>query len=82
MFDYAYVQGYLAALQDVKYTFQNIDVDMKFHKRKRTAKEYLKIIDKMIEGRSILRENPDVFVRCDNNDDYELFDQRKKEVVK
>lgn len=81
MFDPAYVQGYLAALQDVRETFEQIDGDMRRHGRKRTAKEYQKVLDTMIEGRSVLRENPDAFVRCRSDGGYEVFDAKTRTVV-
>lgn len=78
---YTYVQGYLQALMDVRDVFQYIDLDMKFHKRKRSLSEYMKLIDLMIKGRQILRERPEVFIRCSANGGYEFFDESKKEVV-
>lgn len=78
---YTYVQGYLQALMDVKDVFQYIDLDMRMHKRKRTAAEYQEIIDLMIQGRQILRERPEVFIRCKSDGGYEFFDESKKEVV-
>lgn len=78
---YTYVQGYLQALMDVKDVFQYIDLDMRMHKRKRTAAEYQEIIDLMIQGRQILRERPEVFIRCKSGGGYEFFDESKKEVV-
>ena len=58
-----------------------IDPDMRIHKRKRTVLEYTKILDLMIKGRTILREMPWVFIRCNSYGDYEFFDESKKEVV-
>lgn len=78
---YTYVQGYLQALMDVKDVFQYIDLDMRMHKRKRTAAEYQEIISLMIQGRQILRERPEVFIRCKSGGGYEFFDESKKEVV-
>ena len=78
---YTYVQGYLQALMDVKDVFQYIDLDMRMHKRKRTAAEYQEIIDLMIQGRQILRERPEVFIRCKSGGGYKFFDESKKEVV-
>lgn len=78
---YTYVQGYLQALMDVRDVFQYIDIDMKLHKRKRSLAEYMKLIDLMINGRQILRERPEVFIRCSSNGGYEFFDESKKEVV-
>ena len=78
---YTYVQGYLQALMDVKDVFQYIDLDMRMHKRKRTAAEYQEIIDLMIQGRQILRERPEVFIRCKSGGGYEFFDESKKEVI-
>ena len=78
---YTYVQGYLQALMDVRDVFQYIDLDMRMHKRKRTAAEYQEIIDLMIQGRQILRERPEVFIRCKSGGGYEFFDESKKEVV-
>lgn len=75
MFDYLYVQGYLAALQDVQTTIADIQEDLKLHKRKQCAKTYKAIIDCMIENRAILREEPDAFVRCNDNakNGYEVY---------
>ena len=78
---YTYVQGYLQALIDVKDVFQYIDLDMRIHKRRRTAAEYQEIIDLMIQGRQILRERPEVFIRCKSGGGYEFFDESNKEVV-
>lgn len=80
MFDFPYVQGYTAALLDVKQVLEYIDNDLKRHGRKRTAKEYGKIIDCMIQGRAILREDTDIFVRCSKSGGYELFNQRTRKV--
>ena len=78
---HTYVQGYLQALQDVKDVITYIDPDMRVHKRKRTVLEYTKILDLMIKGRTVLREMPWVFIRCNSHGDYEFFDESKKEVV-
>lgn len=75
LFGIEYVQGYTAALQDVIETFENIDVDLKAHKRKRNAKTYLAIVQCMLDDRVILRENPKAFVRCNDAVDggFEVF---------
>lgn len=75
-FNYPYVQGYLAALQDVAKTIEDIQIDLKNHKRKQNAKTYKAIIECMIKNRSILREEPDAFVRCNENG-YEVYVQDK-----
>jgi hypothetical protein len=38
-------------------------------------------INLMIKGRTVLREMPWVFIRCNSHGDYEFFDESKKEVV-
>lgn len=77
-----YADGYRNALMDVLETLKNIDVDMKIHKRKRTAKEYTALIQCMLENRIILRENIDAFVRCSSNGGYEVYDSKLNKVVK
>ena len=66
MFDFLYVQGYTAALQDVLKTFINIQWDLKMHKRKHNYKTYRAIVETMLENRTELRENPDAFIRCND----------------
>lgn len=79
-FDFLYVQGYTAALQDALSVFQYIQEDLKGHKRKQNCKTYKAILECMIDGRSILRENPDAFVRCNDSvpGGFEIFIQNKK----
>ena len=67
MFPITYVQGYTAALQDVLETIEIIQTDLKLHKRRQNAKTYKSIIECMIKNRAILREEPDAFVRCNDN---------------
>lgn len=76
MFGYPYVQGYLAALQDVLDTIEHIQYDLKGHKRKQNYKTYKAIIECMIKGRAIFREDPYAFVRC-NDDGYEIYIEGK-----
>lgn len=79
IFGIEYVQGYTAALQDVLTTLECIQIDLKRHKRRQCYKTYKAIINCMLENRVILRENPDAFVRC--NDDarngFEIYIQGK-----
>lgn len=79
MFDIVYVQGYTAALQDVIDTLDNIQTDLKLHKRKQNYKTYKAILKCMLDNRAVLRENPDAFVRCNDNvdDGFEIFFQAK-----
>lgn len=63
MFGIEYVQGYTAALLDVKRVLREVSVDFQNHHIKRTPKEYDKILDCMIENRAVLREEPGAFVR-------------------
>ena len=65
-FDPCYIQGYTAALQDVIDTFDRIQYDLKAHKRKQNLKTYRGIVSCMLENRTILRETPDAFVRCND----------------
>lgn len=74
MFGIEYVQGYTAALMDVRETLQHIDWDIKHHKLKRTAKEYNRVLDCMIKNRVILREEPNAFVRYNTSlKDWEVY---------
>lgn len=75
-FPYMYVQGYLAALQDVRDTIYFIQDDLKLHNRKQNAKTYMAIINCIITNRSILREEPGAFVRCNDNG-YEVYIEGK-----
>ena len=79
LFGLQYVQGYTAALQDVLKVLSGIQVDMKLHKRKQNFKSYKAIIECMLKHRTILRENPDAFIRCNDNVDggYEVYIQNK-----
>ena len=76
VFDYPYVQGYLAALQDVRDTIEHIQDDLKMHKRKQNYKTYKAIIECMIKGRAIFREESSAFVRCNDNG-YEIYISEK-----
>lgn len=67
LFPMLYVQGYTAALQDVLETIDNIQIDLKAHKRRQNNKTYRAIIECMIKNRVVLREEPDAFVRCNDN---------------
>ena len=75
MFDPCYVQGYTAALQDVLEVFSNIQMDLKRHKRKQTYQTYKKIVECMLENRTILRETTDSFIRCTDHNEtgYEVW---------
>ena len=75
LFDGAYIQGYTAALQDVLKVIEEIQVDLKVHKRRQSYKTYKGIIQCMLNNRTILRENPDAFVRCNDNAEggYEVY---------
>jgi len=62
-----YNRGYTAALLRVKGMIESISFDMKYHKIPFNKKNIIAVVDKMIEGRMILRDNPDAFVRCNNS---------------
>ena len=66
-FDPCYVQGYTAALLDVNEILEHIGPDLKRHKRKQDGKTYQAIIKCVIENRTVLRECPDAFVRCNDS---------------
>lgn len=66
MFSPEYVQGYTAALKDAIAVVDLIQYDMKQHKRKQNYKSYRAILRCMLENRTILREHPDAFVRCND----------------
>lgn len=67
-----YNQGYTAALLDIERLLTSLDFlyDLKAHKKSMTKSNLVNLIKCMIEGRSILRENPDAWVRCNNNSKY------------
>jgi len=75
MFGLEYVQGYTAALKDVCETIDQIQADLKIHKRKQNYKTYKAIIECMLENRVILRENPNAFIRCSDKEKsgFEIF---------
>lgn len=79
MFPPTYVQGYTAALQDVLKTIEEIQFDLKYHKRRQNAKTYKAIIECMIKNRAILREEPYAFVRCNDNADggFEVYIEKQ-----
>lgn len=75
MFDYRYVQGYTAALMDVLDVMGDVQCDLKRRKVRQSYKVYKAMIECMLEGRAILRENPDVFVRYnpENEKGFEIY---------
>lgn len=79
MFDMLYIQGYTAALMDVLEVMKNIQDDLKRHKRKQNYKTYKAIVGCMLHNRVILRENPNAFVRCNDNanDGFEIYIESK-----
>jgi len=79
MFPFTYVQGYTAALQDVLKVIEDIQSDLKCHKRRQNAKTYKSIIECMIKNRVVLREEPDSFVRCNDNVDggFEVYIEKQ-----
>lgn len=81
LFGYQYVQGYTAALQDVLATFDDIQDDLKRHKRKQTYKTYRAIVQSMLDNRVALREDPDAFIRCNDavEGGFELWNGNWKE---
>lgn len=79
IFPFMYVQGYTAALQDVLSTIENIQYDLKHHKRRQSFKTYKAIIECMLKYRVVLREEPCAFVRCNGNAEggYEVYIENK-----
>lgn len=75
MFDMLYVQGYTAALQDVLKVFDYIQDDLKRRKRKQDYKTYKEIVNTMLQNRAELRENPDAFIRCEQQG-FSLYEDR------
>lgn len=75
--DSHYVQGYTAALMDMRQNLPGVLGDMKRQKVRITPKELDKLLEAMIDSRAILRENPDAFVRRNVNGNYEIFIQRR-----
>lgn len=77
LFPLEYRQGYTKALQDVLSYFESHGflADLKKHKRKQTLKELSKFINCMIDNRIALQDNPDAFIRCNNEakGGYELW---------
>lgn len=78
--DGGFIRGFTAGLQKSKEIVGYICNDMRWHKRRITAKELEKALDCAIENREELRENPDAFVRC-CKDGYEVFDSFLKKLV-
>ena len=79
MFNSMYIQGYTAALQDALNTIDSIQVDLKHHKRRQSAKTYKAILECMIKNRTVLREVPGSFVRCNDKVDggFEVYVEGK-----
>ena len=75
IFDILSVQGYTAALQDVLKVIDDIQVDLKIHKRRQNYKTYKAIVECMLKNRVVLREEPHAFVRCSttNQDGFEVY---------
>lgn len=73
-----FVQGYTAALREVLDTIEGIQDDLKRHKRKQNSKTYTSIVRCMIESRTILREDPYAFIRCNDKakGGFEVFRRR------
>lgn len=67
MFPFEYVQGYTAALEDVLETFKAEQDDLKCHKRRQNYKTYKAIVECMLDNRTVLREKPGAFIRCNDN---------------
>lgn len=67
-----YNQGYTAALLDVERLLESEDfiLDLKVHKKTMTKKNLINLLKCLLEGRAILRENPDAWVRCNNDSKY------------
>lgn len=80
MFDPMYIQGYTAALLDVLDVFAYIQEDLKLHKRRQSAKTYQAIVQCMLQNRAALREDPDTFIRCNDNIEggFELWGNYKR----
>lgn len=72
LFGLEYNQGYTAALLDVKQILEddNFVYDLKKHKKTMTRKSLINLLNCLIDGKTILRENPDAWVRCNNNSKY------------
>lgn len=78
LFGTQYIQGYTAALQDVLRTMEDAQSDMKMHKRKQNYKTYKAMVECMLKNRTILREEPYAFVRCNDNAEsgFEVYTQK------
>ncbi len=79
MFDYRYVQGYTAALMDVLDVMGDVQCDLKRRRVRQSYKVYKAMIECMLEGRAILRENPDAFVRYnpENEKGFEIYIEKQ-----
>lgn len=79
LFPTVYTQGYTAALIDVLNIIDCIQDDLRIHKRKQNAKTYRAIVKCMLKNRAIFREDPDAFLRCNDNaeDGFEVYISRK-----
>lgn len=69
LFGHEYCQGYTAALQDVLNVIDQIQPDLKLHKRRQSSKTYKAIINCMLDNRILLREHPNAFIRCNDKVD-------------
>ena len=75
-FDYCYVQGYTAALQDVLNTFEQIQPDLKRHGKKQSYKTYKELVECMLKNRTCLREIPNSFIRCRADGEFEAWREK------
>lgn len=78
LFGVEYVQGYTAALMDALRTIDQLQDDLKRHKRKQNYKTYRAILECILENRVVLRENPGAFIRCSDKakNGFEVFEER------
>jgi hypothetical protein len=76
-----YNQGYAAGIRAVLETIENIQIDLKRHKRRQSVKTYVAILKCMLdcENTAKLREIPGAFVRCTDKNDcgYEVYIDRR-----
>ena len=71
-----YIQGYTAALCDVRRAIPGIIFDLKRQKVRLSQKELDELLKAMIESRAVLREKPGAFVRRNVDGHYEIAIER------
>lgn len=69
-----YVQGYTATLLDIQRILEDNSLrdDMKRHKMPFNQRNMAALLQCVIDNRVMLREDPDAFVRCTKDKEFEM----------